>query len=88
MPNDTPNTTDGFGQVMAFDHISEPGTYICNWTGHLLRVPQDSLASGRSPTMNIIGPEPLFVTRISENPYIPVTKARVLASNLDMAVNF
>ncbi len=92
MPNDVSrsshSTVPGFGQVVPFDSIAEPGTYICNWTGHLLRVPEESLAPGSSPTMSIIGPEPLFVTRISDNAYIPVTQARLLASTLDMAVNF
>ena len=76
------------GTTIAFDCICEPGAYICNWSGHLLRVPEDGVTAGRSPMLNIIGPEPLYVTKISDNAYIPVTKARLLAANWDLFVNF
>lgn len=76
------------GTMIPFEGINEPGCYICNWSGHLLRVPEDGVAPGRSPLINIIGHEPLFVTKVSENPYIPLTKAKMVASNLDCSVNF
>ena len=77
-----------FSNTMPFDQISDPGAYVCNWSGHLLRVPDDSIAPGRSPLINIVGPGEMFVTKISENPFIPLTKARLMASNYDVAVNF
>ena len=76
------------GSQIPFDSINQPGCYVCNWSGHLLRVPEDGVASGRSPLINIVGHQPLFVTKINENPYIPLTKARLLAANCDIAVNF
>lgn len=76
------------GATFPFESLSQPGAYICNWSGHLLRVPQDGVTPGRSPLINIVGSEPLTVTMISDNPYITVTKAKLLASNLDIAVNF
>jgi hypothetical protein len=76
------------GTTVPFEAIQEPGCYICNWSGHLLRVPEDGVAPGRSPLVNIIGTEPLFVTKLSENPFITVTKAKMIASNLDCNVNF
>ncbi len=83
------DTADGsFGANIPFDSINEPGAYVCNWSGHLLRVPQDGIAPGRSPMLNLIGTEPLFVTKISTDPYVPITKARLLASNWDVQVNF
>ena len=90
----TPNqTTQGccegtFGKVFQWDQISEPGAYICQWTGHLLRVPEDGVTPGRSPMINFVGQEPLYVTKISDNPYITLTKARMVASNYDLCVNF
>ena len=80
--------TESTGTVMPFEAITQPGTYVCNWSGHLLRVPEDGVASGRSPLINIVGREPLSVTLISSNPYITMTKARLLASNCDVNVNF
>lgn len=76
------------GQVVPFESINEPGTYVCNWSGHLLRVPDDAVTPGRSPLINIVGAEQLFVTKISDNPFMTVTKCRLVACNLDVAVNF
>lgn len=76
------------GTVFPFDNINEPGAYICQWNGHLLRVPDDGIATGRSPMINIVGPEPLYVTKIADNPWITLSKARLLASNYDLHVNF
>jgi hypothetical protein len=90
----TPTTTNQnyyqgtCGKTFAWDQLNEPGTYVCQWTGHLLRVPEDGVTAGRSPMVNIIGTEPLFVTKISDNPWITLTKARMLASNFDLNVNF
>ena len=81
-------STTGLGTQIPFESINQPGCYVCNWSGHLLRMPEDGVAAGRSPLINIIGQQPLFVTKITENPFIPVTKARMLAANCDVAVNF
>ena len=85
-------TQSGFatqcGTTIPFDSIQEPGAYICTWSGHLLRVPEDGVAPGRSPMINLVGCEPLFVTKISENPFVTATKARILACNADLPVNF
>lgn len=83
-------TTNGFqiGATFPFDALNDAGAYICNWSGHLLRVPEDGVTPGRSPLINIVGNEPLTVTKISNDPYITITKAKLLASNFDIAVNF
>lgn len=77
-----------FGTTVPFDAISESGAYICNWNGHLCRVPEDGVVQGRSPLINFVGPEPLKVTKISDNPFITITKAKILACNCDLHVNF
>ncbi len=76
------------GTQFAFDSINEPGAYVCNWSGHLLRIPGDGVTPGRSPVINMVGVEPLFTTKISENPFVTITKARLLASNFDLPVCF
>ena len=78
----------GTGTQMPFEAIGAPGTYVCNWSGHLLRVPEDAIKPGRSPLMNLIGTRPLFVSKISSDPFIQVSKARMLAANYDVPVNF
>ena len=86
--NTTNDPNHTVGTTIPFEGIQEPGCYVCNWNGHLLRVPEDGVAAGRSPVLTFCGPEPLFVTKIADNPFIPLTKARMVGSNLDIAVNF
>lgn len=74
--------------VCGFEQIDTPGCYIDNRTGTLMRVPKDGVVSGRSPVIELVSKEAWVVTRISEDPYLPVTKARMIASNLDLKVNF
>jgi hypothetical protein len=81
-------TSGNCGTVYPFDQINEPGAYICQWSGHLMRVPEDGVAAGRSPLINFVGPDQLYVTKICENPWITLTKARMLAANFDLNVNF
>ncbi len=84
----TTDNVSGAGMTMPFESIQEPGCYVCNWSGHLLRVPEDGVSPGRSPVINMVGSDPLFVTKISDNPFIPVTKAKMLACNFDLHVTF
>jgi hypothetical protein len=71
-----------------FDQIETPGTYVECRTGTLLRVPEDGLAPGRSPRIEIVAQETWTVARISDDPYVPLTKARMIAADLDLPVNF
>ena len=77
-----------WGTQVPFDSINDPGCYICNWSGHLLRVPEDSIQPGRSPLMTITGTEPLFATKVSNDPFCPISQARLLAADCDVVVNF
>ena len=85
---DFETTGTGTGTQVPFEAIDAPGTYVCNWSGHLLRIPEDAIKPGRSPLMNLIGKKPLFVSKISGDPYIQVSKARMVAANFDVPVNF
>jgi len=71
-----------------FDQIESPGIYIENKTGTLFRIPDDALAPGRSPVIEVLNEEPWVVTKISDDPYMPLTKARMVAADLDLPVNF
>lgn len=73
--------------AVPFDAIGTPGAYVCNWSGHLLRVSQDVLGPDRRP-INIIGSAPLYVTKISDDPQIPVNRARALATAQQLEVRF
>jgi hypothetical protein len=76
------------GASIPFDVIREAGAYVCNWSGHLLRVRGDALDHEHEGSVNLVGSEPLLVTKISDNPQIAVHRARCLARQLALAVNF
>ena len=76
------------GAQIPFDCINEPGCYLANWSGHLFRIPEDAYKTGRSPLMEILGKEKMFVTKLSGDPFITLTKARMIAADLDLPVNF
>ena len=87
-PRETVIGTFSGNTTLPFDGIHEPGAYICRWSGHLLRVPADSISSERTPRMSVISADALLVTKLDSDPFIPVPKARLLATNHDVSVNF
>jgi hypothetical protein len=81
-------TSQGQHFTIPFNEITQSGAYYNHTTGWLYRVPGEGLALGHSPVMNILSSDENFVTKISDDPYIPVSKARQICSNMDFAVNF
>jgi hypothetical protein len=43
---------------------------------------------GRSPVLEMVGYDPLFVTKISDDPFLAVSKARMLAADCDAQAHF
>jgi len=71
-----------------FNEISEPGAYYCQQTGWLYRIPGEAIAPGHSPVTTVVSAEECFVTKISNDPWVPLNKAREICSNYDFVVNF
>ena len=80
--------TTGVGARVRFDTIQGSGTYVCNYTGHLFRLPEDVFSTSGPPFFNIVSREPLFLTKISNDPFVSISAARVLACNMNVQVNF
>ncbi len=76
------------GATVPLDTVNSPGAYVCNWSGHLLRIPESSLEPGGPLTLNIVGGQPLTVTKISDNPDVPLPEARGLAWCHGLSVGF
>ncbi len=76
------------GAAVPFDAITAAGAYVCNWSGHLLRVPEHSLRPAGALTLNLVGPEPLTVTKISDDPNVPLSAARGLAQSFGVSTGF
>jgi hypothetical protein len=77
-----------YGAQFPFETVTEPGAYISNWSGHLMRIPEEALKPGHSPMIVIRGKEPIVVTKLSDDPFITINKARMIAADLDLVVNF
>ena len=78
----------GIGTTLPFEAIHAPGCYVSHGTGHPMRIPQDGVKYAISPVMEIRGFTPLFVTKISDDPYLSLSKAREVAADLDLTVDF
>ena len=77
---------EGFLSVQ-FSDINLPGVYITQ-RGEIFRVPGEALAEGRSPVVTWGSNEGNLVTRVTEDPYTPISKCRQLAADADLPVNF
>lgn len=81
-------TSPGQHFTVPFNEITQSGAYYNHATGWLCRVPDEGLALGHSPVMNILSGDENFVTKVSDDPFVPVGKARQICANMDFAVNF
>lgn len=86
--NSAPTRTAEPGTTLPLDVLSEPGAYVCNWSGHLLRVRPDAFPGGRPPGLNIVGDRPLTITKISDDPDVVISKAKRLAAFFKLEVKF
>ena len=73
--------------TVQFSDINFPGVYVTQ-RGEMFRVPTEALAEGRSPILVWESLEGSVVTRITEDPYTPISKCRQLAADADLQVNF
>jgi hypothetical protein len=76
------------GTTIAFDVLCTPGAYVCDWSGHLLRVTEQALVEGRAPALNIVGTQPLTLTKISNDPQIALSQAKRIAHEYHLNINF
>lgn len=70
------------------DEVREPGAYVCRESGDLLRIPPVGAPVGGDEMKRKIGEQQIFVTRISEDPFVPISTARIRAANMDIDVSF
>lgn len=74
--------------TIPFNEIYDPGTYYNHDTGWIFRIPEEALALGHSPVMTVLCQDENYVTKISDDPWLPANKARQICSDMDFAVNF
>jgi len=80
--------SETLGVSLPLDALDEPGTYICDWSGHLLRVSDADPGTNRFATVRHTDSKPWTVTRISADPRISRLEAKALASGFGLRVAF
>ena len=81
------NVTSSLPEV-SWDDLETPGFYVSRETGNGYRIPSEALVKGASPIIEQVSARPTRLVRLSENPFIPLIKARNLAANRNIEPNF
>ena len=71
-----------------FGEIRDPGCYVNVDTGELLRLPLEVLEKGHSPIFEIVSLTGPMMVKLTDDPWLPIGKARQVAADLDIYVNF
>ncbi|HEU4396059.1 MAG TPA: hypothetical protein VFS92_10875 [Planctomycetota bacterium] len=72
-----------------WNSVNQPGSYVCNDTGRLLRVPASGLKDGITPLIEFVGPQgPSKVTRLSPDPLLPIADLRTMATAASIKPQF
>lgn len=89
--SDNASGTTGTRKFTAQDWntVKEPGCYVCNDTGRLLRVPTEAVKNQQHPIVEYFGPKgPSPVTRLSEDPQLAIPALRTLAGTAKIKPQF
>lgn len=73
---------------VSWGDLETPGFYVSRATGNGYRVPPEALIKGASPVIEQVSAEPSRLVKVSDNPFIPLIKARNLAANYNIEPNF
>ena len=70
------------------DEVTKPGSYVCLGTGDLIRITQADLSPRHVEPTKKPQTDPIYVAQISKDPFIPNSRARIAAADLDIEINF
>ena len=68
--------------------VTEPGAYVCRESGDLVRIAPTGVGSDPSELNERQKADPVYVVRIHSDPFVVISRARVLAANLDLEISF
>jgi hypothetical protein len=88
MESQQPERNSASHPEVSWDALESPGFYVSRLTGNGYRVPAEALIKGASPVIEQISVRPSRLVKLSENPFIPLIKARNLAANCNIEPNF
>jgi len=75
-------------EVVGWTSIDQPGFYVNKKTGQGFRITRELLIPGASPALSFLGAEKERFVLLSDDPYIPVTAAKMLCADNDVSPNF
>ena len=70
------------------DEVTDAGAYISRSSGDLVRIVAAGRALGAEELLEKHGTVPVYLTQVSTDPFVPITRARMEAANRDIEVNF
>lgn len=77
------------GPQLMLEDVVESGAYVCHWSGDLLRIVQDEVPQGYAPELSDGQPnKPKRLTKISDDAFIRISRARLAAANFDLDFTF
>jgi len=73
--------------ILPLNQVNKPGAYLDLKTGKLFRVPKEGLRKGDGSIILINSERETLVSRLSDDPYIPRAKAKLIAANHNLWIN-
>ncbi len=70
------------------DEVTDAGAYVSRGSGDLVRVVAAGRPLGAEELLEKHGTAPVYLTQVSTDPFVPITRARMEAANRDIEVNF
>jgi hypothetical protein len=75
-------------EVAGWTNIHQPGFYASRTTGQGYRITPDLLIQGASPSLSVLGAENERFVRLSDDPFVPTSAARLLCADNDISPRF
>jgi len=75
-------------EVVGWTNIQNPGFYVNKHTGQGFRITKELLIPGASPALSVLGAESERFIRVSDDPYVPVSAAKLLCADNDVSPMF
>jgi hypothetical protein len=75
-------------EIHGWTNIDQPGFYVNKATGQGFRITRELLIPGASPALSVLGAENERFVLISDDPYLPVSAAKLLSADNDVSPMF
>ncbi len=80
--------SNGLFQRMPIQNICEPGCYVDNRNGTLIRISETMVSYGATAFHGFTSEIPWYVTKISDDYTAPLDQCRIIAANASLRVKF